>query len=95
VSRLPTFFYGTEFVRDGIRIPGAIRDALIVRVHEGERIVPADINRKLGNIKNEDLPKIVNNTTTTRVEFDYDSLSNTIVTSINEGNKKKNIRRRL
>ena len=96
VSRLPTFFYGTEFVRDGIRIPGAIRDALIVRVHEGERIVPADINRRLGNIKNEDLPKIVNNTTTTtRVEFDYDSLSNTIVTSINAGNKKKNIRRRL
>jgi len=95
VSRLPTFFYGTEFVRDGIRIPGAIRDALIVRVHEGERIVPADINRKLGNIKNEDLPKIINNATTTRVEFDYDSLSNTIVTSINEGNKKKNIRRRL
>jgi len=96
VSRLPTFFYGTEFVRDGIRIPGAIRDALIVRVHEGERIVPADINRKLGDIKNEDLPKIINSPTpTTRVVFDYDSLSNTIVTSINEGYKKKNIRRRL
>jgi len=96
VAKLPTFFYGTEFVRDGFRIPGAFRDALIVRVHEGERIVPADINRKLGNIKNEDLPKIVNNTTTTtRIEFDYDSLSNTIVTSINEGNKKKKIRRRL
>jgi len=96
VSRLPTFFYGTEFVREGIRIPNAVRDALIVRVHEGERIVPADINRKLGNIKNEDLPKMVNAaSSTTRVEFDYDSLSNTIVTSINEGNKKKNIRRRL
>ncbi len=96
VSRLPTFFYGTEFVRDGIRIPGAVRDALIVRVHEGERIVPADINKQLGNIKNEDLPKLVNTTTTTaRVEFDYDSLSGTIVTSINEGNKKKKIRRRL
>jgi len=96
VSRLPTFFYGTEFVRDGVRIPGAIRDALIVRVHEGERIVPADINRQLGNIKNEDLPKIVNSVNTTaRVEFDYDTLSNTIVTSIKEGNKKKNIRRRL
>ena len=96
VSRLPTFFYGTEYVRDGIRIPNAVRDALIVRVHEGERIVPADINRKLGNIKNEDLPKIVNTASTTaRVEFDYDSLSNTIVTSISEGHKKKNIRRRL
>jgi hypothetical protein len=95
VSRLPTFFYGTEYVRDGIRIPGVVRDALIVRVHEGERIVPADINRKLGNIRNEDLPKVINANTTTRVEFDYDSLSNVIVTSINEGNKKKKIRRRL
>jgi hypothetical protein len=96
VSRLPTFFYGTEFVREGIRIPGAVRDALIVRVHEGERIVPADINKQLGNIKNEDLPKIINTQgTTARVEFDYDSLSNTIITSINEGNKKRKIRRRL
>jgi hypothetical protein len=96
VSRLPTFFYGTEFVREGVRIPGAIRDALIVRVHEGERIVPADINKQLGNIKNEDLPKIINTAgTTSKVEFDYDTLSNVIVTSINEGNKKKKIRRRL
>jgi chromosome segregation ATPase len=96
VAKLPTFFYGTEFVRDGFRIPGAVRDALIVRVHEGERIVPANINRQLGGIRNEDLPKAVQQGTgTARVEFDYDSLTNTIVTSITEGGKRKKVKRRL
>jgi hypothetical protein len=96
VAKLPTFFYGTEFVRDGFRIPGAVRDALIVRVHEGERIVPADINRQLGSIKNEDLPKLIQGTRqAVRIEFDYDSLSNAIVTSITEGNKRKKTKRRL
>jgi DNA repair exonuclease SbcCD ATPase subunit len=96
VSRLPTFFYGTEYVKDGVRIPNAVRDALIVRVHEGERIVPAHINRQLMGIKNEDLPKLIQTVgQTTRIEFDYDTLSNAIVTSITEGNKKKRIRRRL
>jgi len=96
VAKLPTFFYGTEFVRDGFRIPGAVRDALIVRVHEGERIVPANINRQLGGIRNEDLPKVVQQGAgTARVEFDYDSLSNAIVTSITEGSKRKKVKRRL
>jgi len=96
VAKLPTFFYGTEFVREGLRIPGAVRDALIVRVHEGERIVPANINRQLGEIRNEDLPKAVQkNSAATRVEFDYDSLSNAIVTSITEGAKRKKVKRRL
>jgi len=96
VAKLPTFFYGAEFVRNGLRIPGAVRDALIVRVHEGERIVPANINRQLGGIRNEDLPKVVQQgSTTARVEFDYDSLSNAIVTSITEGGKRKIIKRRL
>ena len=96
VAKLPTFFYGTEFVRDGFRIPGAVRDALIVRVHEGERIVPANINRQLSGIRNEDLPKIVQQSSTVaKVEFDYDSLSNAIVTSITEGNKRKKVKRRL
>jgi hypothetical protein len=96
VSRLPTFFYGTEYVREGIRIPGTVKDALIVRVHEGERIVPANINRQLGGISNEDLPKVVQQgLAVARVEFDYDSLSNAITTSITEGNKKRKIKRRL
>ncbi len=96
ISRLPTFYHGTEFVREGVRIPNAVRDALIVRVHEGERIVPAHINRLLGDIKNEDLPRLIKEASTgARVEFDYDSLSRTIVTSIAEGSKKKIIRRRL
>jgi hypothetical protein len=30
-----------------------------------------------------------------RIEFDYDSLSNTIVTSITEGNRRKKTKRRL
>jgi len=96
VAKLPTFFYGTEFVRDGFRIPGAVRDALVVRVHEGERIVPANINRQLGGIRNEDLPKVVQQGAgASRVEFDYDSLTNTIVTSITEGSKRKKVKRRL
>jgi hypothetical protein len=96
VAKLPTFFYGTEFVREGLRIPGAVRDALIVRVHEGERIVPANINRQLGGIRNEDLPKLVQQAAkSTRVEFDYDSLSNAIVMSIREGNRRTRTKRRL
>jgi hypothetical protein len=96
VSKLPTFFYGTEFVREGLRIPGVVRDALIVRVHEGERIVPANINRQLGGIRNEDLPKVAQQGPAVAiVEFDYDSLSNAIVTSITEGGKRKKVKRRL
>jgi len=96
VAKLPTFFYGTEFVKEGVRIPGAVRDALIVRVHEGERIVPADINRQLRGIRNEELPKVVQQSTTAaRVEFGYDSLTNAIVTSITEGSKRKKVKRRL
>jgi DNA repair exonuclease SbcCD ATPase subunit len=96
VAKLPTFFHGTEFVKAGVRIPGAVRDALIVRVHEGERIVPANINRQLGGIKNEDLPKLIQEARQMmRIEFDYDSLSNTIVTSITEGNRRKKTKRRL
>jgi hypothetical protein len=65
-------------------------------VHEGERIVPAEINRQLGGIKNEDLPKLIQGARqVTRIEFDYDSLSNAIVTSITEGNKRKKTKRRL
>jgi len=96
VAKLPTFFHGTEFVKEGLRIPGVVRDALIVRVHEGERIVPAKINRQLGGIKNEDLPKLIQGARQTmRIEFDYDSLSNAIVTSITEGHKRKKTKRRL
>jgi hypothetical protein len=58
ISKLPTFYQGTEYVREGVRIPNAVRDALIVRVHEGERIVPAHINRQLRGVKNEDLAEV-------------------------------------
>ena len=96
ISKLPIFYKGTEFVKEGVRIPNAIRDALIVRVHEGERIVPASINRQLGGIKNEELPLLVREANSkAHVEFDYDSLSRTIVSAITEGSKKKTIRRKL
>jgi hypothetical protein len=50
----------------------------------------------LRGIKNEDLPKLIQGARqVTRIEFDYDSLSNAIVTSITEGNKRKKTKRRL
>jgi len=54
---IPTFFEGTEWLdRDGNPIG---RDTIPVMAHEGERIVPTSVNRKMKGIKNADLPKIV------------------------------------
>jgi hypothetical protein len=92
IARLPTFYEGTEYVNTGVRIPNAVRDALIVRVHEGERIVPAHINKQLRGIKNEDLPKLA---TTTRIEFDADSFLNTFDLIIRRKNETKRIKRAL
>jgi hypothetical protein len=92
IARLPTFYEGTEYVNTGVRIPNAVRDALIVRVHEGERIVPAHINRQLQGIRNEDLPKLFN---TERIEFDADSFLNTFDLIIRRKNETKRIKRAL
>jgi len=92
ISKLPTFYEGTEYVRDGMRIPNAVRDALIVRVHEGERIVPAHINRQLRGVKNEDLPKLVAGG---EVSFDYDRFSETLDVVLRKNNSVKRVKRRL
>jgi myosin heavy subunit len=92
ISKLPTFYEGSEYVRDGMRIPNAVRDALIVRVHEGERIVPAHINRQLRGVKNEDLPKLV---ASGEVSFDYDRFSETMDVVLRKNNSVKRVKRRL
>jgi hypothetical protein len=92
ISKLPTFYEGTEYVRDGVRIPNAVRDALIVRVHEGERIVPAHINRQLRGVKNEDLPKLA---TGGEVSFDYDRFLDTLDVVLKKQNNVKRAKRRL
>jgi hypothetical protein len=92
ISKLPTFSQGTEYVREGVRIPNAVRDALIVRVHEGERIVPAHINRQLRGVKNEDLPKLAAGG---GVSFDYDRFSETLGVVLRKNNSVKRVWRRL
>jgi DNA repair exonuclease SbcCD ATPase subunit len=92
ISKLPTFYEGTEYVQEGMRIPNAVRDALIVRVHEGERIVPAHINRQLRGVKNEDLPKLVAGG---EVTFDYDRFSETMDVVLRKNNSVKRVKRRL
>jgi hypothetical protein len=92
ISKLPTFYEGTEYVREGLRIPNAVRDALIVRVHEGERIVPAYINQQLRGVKNEDLPKLAAGG---EVSFDYDRFLDTLDVVLNKRNSVKRVRRRL
>jgi myosin heavy subunit len=92
ISKLPTFSQGTEYVREGVRIPNAVWDALIVRVHEGERIVPAHINRQLRGVKNEDLPKLAAGG---GVSFDYDRFSETLGVVLRKNNSVKRVWRRL
>jgi hypothetical protein len=92
ISKLPTFYQGTEYVREGVRIPNVVRDALIVRVHEGERIVPAHINKQLQGVKNEDLPKLVAGG---EVSFDYDRFLDTLDIVLSKRNSVKRVRRRL
>ncbi len=92
ISKLPTFYHGTEYVRDGMRIPNAVRDALIVRVHEGERIVPAHINKQLRGVKNEDLPKLASGD---KVSFDYDRFLETLDVLLSNRTSIKRVRRRL
>jgi hypothetical protein len=92
ISKLPTFYQGTEYVREGVRIPNAIRDALIVRVHEGERIVPAHINKQLRGVKNEDLPKLAAGG---EVSFDYDRFLDTMDVVLSKRNSIKRVKRRL
>jgi hypothetical protein len=54
---LPKFFEGTDFLQRGNNPLG--RDTIPLLANEGERIVPTEINKKLGNIKNSELPMLV------------------------------------
>ncbi|MCS7317981.1 MAG: hypothetical protein NZZ41_06730 [Candidatus Dojkabacteria bacterium] len=96
VRSLPTFYEGTEYVstKTHPKIINTSKDAFIARVHEGERIVPAHINKKLGNIKNEELPNYINNFGG-EVKFDYDSLIDAIAVAIESKNKRKIIKRMI
>lgn len=96
IKSLPTFYEGTEYVDTNThaKIFNTHKDAFIARVHQGERIVPAHINKKLGNIKNEDLPKLLN-TNVQDVRFDFDSLTNALVAAIESSNKRKIIKRMI
>jgi len=51
---IPQFAKGTENVTGGIKG----KDSVLAMLMPGERIVPADINAKLGGIKNQDLPNL-------------------------------------
>lgn len=94
IQGLPTFYEGTERVGsdNAVKIQGLVRDAFVVRVHEGERIVPAHINRQLGGVRNEDLPKAVKGG---EMEVRYDKVADTIVEVLKKHGKVSKIRRSL
>lgn len=82
---LPTFYQGTEYInaKNAPKMPNIARDAYIVRVHEGERIVPAHINRQLGNVPNERLPELLNS----NINFEYDKFRDALVYVVRKANK--------
>jgi hypothetical protein len=51
---IPAFAKGTDKVEGGT--PG--KDSVLAWLMPGERVVPTEINKQLGGIKNEDLPKL-------------------------------------
>jgi hypothetical protein len=75
------------------KIPKVTKDALIARLHEGERIVPAHINKQLEGIKNEDLPKLIHEKR--ELVFDFDSLRRSLVMVLREKNHTKRYIERL
>jgi hypothetical protein len=95
IRSLPAFYAGTEEIstKNALKVNNLSRDAFIVRVHEGERIVPAHINKQLRGIKNEDLPKMINQSV--KIEFDYDKIVDAIAVAIERKNYKKVIKRPL
>jgi TP901 family phage tail tape measure protein len=57
LSNLPAFAEGSEYIERGDAPKG--KDTILARVNEGERILTTEQNRKLGNVSNEELTKIV------------------------------------
>jgi len=95
IQSLPTFYEGTEYVSEKMfpKLPKVTKDALIARLHEGERIVPAHINRQLEGIKNEDLPKLIHEKKD--IAFDFDSLRRSLIMILRERNHTKRYIERL
>lgn len=95
IQSLPTFFEGTEYVSEKMfpKLPKVTKDALIARLHEGERIVPAHINKQLEGIKNEELPKLIHEKR--ELAFDFDSLRRSLVMILREKNHTKRYIERL
>ena len=92
IKSLPTFYHGTEEVKPiGLRLP-VDKDPILARLHPGERVVPADINQKLGGIPNSALPELVKGGVVT---FDTDSLANTIAVTLRQGNRRITSKRPL
>lgn len=84
IRSLPTYFTGTEEVKPGGVMLPTMRDAILARLHVGERVVPAHVNEKLRGIPNEALPKLVQQA---GVSFDADSLTETLSVIVRRGNK--------
>ena len=92
IKSLPTYYHGTEEVRPtGLRLP-ADKDPILARLHPGERVVPADINQKLGGIPNAALPELVKGGVVT---FDTDALANTIAVTLRQGRRRITSKRPL
>lgn len=61
-AKRPQFWEGAERVSDALGAPNRSgRDGYDISVDGSERIVPKSINDRLGNIKNKDLPYLVEN----------------------------------
>jgi hypothetical protein len=95
VRSLPTFHEGTEEIRPGMApfLKNAVQDAYLVRVHQGERIVPAALNAQLRGLTNEELVQRVRGGE--RVQFAYDSLLDSIVAVVEKSNKRTKIYRAI
>lgn len=93
IRALPTYYSGTEYVRGNMKLNNTIQDAVLARLHVGERVVPADINKRLKGIKNEQLLQMVEKNE--RVTMDYDSMINAIAVAIRRNNKQSRIIRKI
>ena len=91
IKALPVFHEGTEYVKGGSTL--GLQDGIIARIHVGERIVPAEINRYLSGIKNSELPKLI--TQKDSVEFNYNSLLSTISMAVKRNNFTSIIKKRI
>jgi hypothetical protein len=86
IRSLPTFYEGTEYIsaKTHAKLFRTSKDAFLARVHEGERIVPAHINRHLQGVRNEDLPALAAGSS---VSFDADALLQSLAVIVKSKSK--------